>query len=202
MLDNGGQYDESTFQAAARKGNIDLMQWLLDHGCPWDEWCCHVAAQEGNVKALEWLRCKGCPWSVWTAEHACITGHLDVIKWMHHNDFVGWNTNIAAQAAYAGHLDILRFLHESIACPRRGRPRQRRPRRSHRGPRPGAPPATTMPVERTNFAAAAWSGNTTTMDWLLRHGCSWDADTCRHALLNYQLPHSSGFVDRPNYAPG
>ena len=36
----------------ARKGNLELLQFLLEKGCPWNEWTCFEAAQYGHLEGL------------------------------------------------------------------------------------------------------------------------------------------------------
>lgn len=41
-------------EAAARSGNLQLMEWLVSHGVPPSERICQEAARKGHINVLEW----------------------------------------------------------------------------------------------------------------------------------------------------
>ena len=107
--EHGCAWDESTFSAAAKSGNIKLLQWLYDQNCPrsdswtfwaaakyghkhvirwllqhefvWDEKACSAAVAGDNFKLLQWLRGQDCPWDATTTWAAARRGNFDVMTW-------------------------------------------------------------------------------------------------------------------------
>jgi hypothetical protein len=52
----GFKLSREVFEAAAKRGNLDAMEWLEQHGCPWDWHTFREAAVNGNVKNMMWLK--------------------------------------------------------------------------------------------------------------------------------------------------
>ena len=47
----------------ARKGDLELLQFLHEKGCPWDEATCSYAALNGHLECLRYAHENGCPGS-------------------------------------------------------------------------------------------------------------------------------------------
>lgn len=79
--------------AAARNGNLEMVQWLETHGYG-----------EGSTCAID---------------TAAQRGYLDVVKYLHLSHIEGCTTNAMGNAAANGHLDVVKWLHanrtESVA---------------------------------------------------------------------------------------
>ena len=67
--------------AAARSGQLEMLQWLRANDCPWDIETCTSAAVHGHFEVLQWLRANGCPWDASTYGMATRQGHLDILQW-------------------------------------------------------------------------------------------------------------------------
>ena len=46
--------------AAARGGNLGVLQWARENGCEWDKRVCSQAAEGGHLGVLQWARENGC----------------------------------------------------------------------------------------------------------------------------------------------
>ncbi|GFR40800.1 hypothetical protein Agub_g1417 [Astrephomene gubernaculifera] len=55
------QLGAEEFSSAACSGNLELLRWLHERGCPWDADAIAGAAGSGCEEALEWLVEQGCP---------------------------------------------------------------------------------------------------------------------------------------------
>lgn len=47
--------------AAARDGNLTMLQWLRENQCPWDVNTCAEAARGGHLAVMQWAAANGCP---------------------------------------------------------------------------------------------------------------------------------------------
>jgi hypothetical protein len=47
---------------AAKRGDLELLQWLRAHDCAWDERTCSEAAYAGHLDIVIWAHENGCPW--------------------------------------------------------------------------------------------------------------------------------------------
>ena len=74
IVSGGCPMTTRTFAAAAKAGNLYVMQWLLRAGCPWSARTCEAAASEGNLGALQWARHYDCRWDIWTPTAAARGG--------------------------------------------------------------------------------------------------------------------------------
>lgn len=79
--------DETVYDAAAREGRLDMLQWLRaqDPPCPWDESVCRGAAN-GGLDVLQWLRAQEppCPWN---ARHCAVLARSGPVQdWIRQQD--------------------------------------------------------------------------------------------------------------------
>jgi hypothetical protein len=73
---------------------------------------CTIAAKRGHLEVIQWLRKHGYPWNKTTCEAAASGGHLDVLRYIYNN---GCKLNIkkcAVAAAGNGHSEVLQWLHK------------------------------------------------------------------------------------------
>jgi len=54
-------WDSSVLAAAASRGHLEIIKWLLAKGCPQDETVCRAAEQSGQWVILKYLVDSGCP---------------------------------------------------------------------------------------------------------------------------------------------
>lgn len=68
--------------AAARAGNLALLQILRAQWRPCDEDTCASAGRGGHLVVLQWAREYGdIPWNEYTCTFAAAGGHLEVLQW-------------------------------------------------------------------------------------------------------------------------
>merc|ERR1719469_209761 len=61
-VERGGVFNGLTCRAAAKGGQLRVLQWLRGWDCPWDSSTCGGAASNGHLEVLQWARGEGCPW--------------------------------------------------------------------------------------------------------------------------------------------
>ena len=100
--EHGCPWNETTCQAAAMGGHLEVLRWLREHDCPWDSRTCAVAALGGHLEVLRWAREHGCPWNSSTCIHAAMNGELEVLQVVQENDATGeaWDENRVRTWAY------------------------------------------------------------------------------------------------------
>jgi hypothetical protein len=54
-------WDETTCEAAALGGRLNVLQWLRAEGCPWDERTHTASALGVDLKLRKWVEDNGCP---------------------------------------------------------------------------------------------------------------------------------------------
>jgi len=99
----------------ARKGDLELLQFLHERGCPWDTLTCSYAAQNGHLECLKFAHENGCPWNEGTCLSAAFKGRLECLKYAHENG-CPWDEETCSNAAKFGHLECLKYAHEN-GCP-------------------------------------------------------------------------------------
>ena len=110
--------DGKLTQAAARGGQLHVLQWLRAQGCPWSTDTFSSAARRGHLEILQWLRAAGCDWdqpSSLTAMAAAMGGQLGVLQWLREQG-CEWNAATSIEAARGGHLELLQWLY-AHSCP-------------------------------------------------------------------------------------
>ncbi len=115
LCQRGGPVDATTLWAAAKSGNIGILEDLRTGGCPWNEDAPAGAAKHGRLLAVQWLRAGGCPWDRRTGFIAAKKGHLDVLRWAHRAG-LPLVAETCAWAADGGRLDVVQWL-RSVDCP-------------------------------------------------------------------------------------
>lgn len=100
---------------AARGGHLELLQDLRGRGCKWNQYSCAEAAAGGHFRVLEWLRENGCPWNEKTCYKAAGGGHLGLLQWAWAKG-CDWNSKTYTRAARSGHLAILVWA-SANGCP-------------------------------------------------------------------------------------
>jgi hypothetical protein len=112
---NGCPWAEGTCARAAGGGHLEVLQWLRANGAPWDCHTCSFAAWGGHLEELQWLRANGCPWNATTCAYAAKGGNLEVLQWARANGFP-WDDMTCARAALGGHLEVLQWARAN-GCP-------------------------------------------------------------------------------------
>lgn len=68
--------------AAAKAGNLTLLQVLRESGHPWNAECAQAAAWGGHLHVLRWLLESGCPFDHTAYDAAVKAHHTDIIAWL------------------------------------------------------------------------------------------------------------------------
>ena len=116
--------DASVGRAAARYGQLELLQWLrAEKDCPIDESTIRSAAAGGHLALVKWLRGEGCPWSEDTARSAAEAGHFELLRYVLRKGCpVGTDVTLALVKALANKkkkadaLETLRIVIEEKFC--------------------------------------------------------------------------------------
>lgn len=111
----GFRLSTEIFEAAASKGNLDVMKWLKEKKCPWNAWTFYYASEHDNLVNMKWLRENGCPWNEEAFVAAARHGNLDNMKWLKENG-CPWGARTFYYAEDHGDLANVRWLKEN-GCP-------------------------------------------------------------------------------------
>jgi hypothetical protein len=116
-LQRGGRLSrkEGLCEAAARSGQLEVLQWLRANSCPWDGFTCALAVEDGHLEVRQWLLANGCPWDERTCSWAAAGGHLKVLQWLRANGCL-CDEETCMSAARGGHLEVLQCAREN-GCP-------------------------------------------------------------------------------------
>jgi ankyrin repeat protein len=104
---------KDTMDYAARKGHLDIVQWLhanRSEGCTFR--AMDNAASNGHFEIVKWLhanRREGC--NTKAMDCAASKGHLDIVQWLHANRSEGCTFRAMDNAASNGHFEIVKWLH-------------------------------------------------------------------------------------------
>jgi len=156
-VERGGSLEEDTCSAAAKGGQLRLLQWLRGRDCPWNSDTCKGAALHGHLETLQWARGEECPWDKYTCEGAAEGGQLATLRWLR-QEGCPWDRRTCAAAARGGHLETLRWA-RGEGCP----------------------------WDVRTCEEAARGGQLQTLQWLRGEGCPWSAWTCAVAAAGGHL---------------
>lgn len=87
LIQNGYQFNKSSYIEAVRNGNLKILKYLLNlsqHNLnyPWiDSTITAEAAKNGKLTILKWLRKKGCRWDEFTTYLAYEYKRINTLKW-------------------------------------------------------------------------------------------------------------------------
>lgn len=168
----GCTIDARTANTAACNGHCDVLTWLIGQGCPVDESTCYNASRNGHLRCLKYLRSVRCVWDALTCSAAARWGHFEVLKWAL-GEKCPCNVLVLCAAAENGNMSILRHVYAHLRVSSNDRPDPR------------------------VCEAAAAGGHIHVLEWAIRKGYKWNADTARVAALKGRLEvfmwgHSKG----------
>ncbi|SHO33505.1 Pseudo ankyrin repeat-like [Cedratvirus A11] len=93
----GYEWDSWTYQHAMNNKNLQMVQWMRANGCPWNETVCGFAAQN-SLEILKWIRSQGCPWHESTCANAAECGQIEILRWAR-SEGCEWDEYTCAGAA-------------------------------------------------------------------------------------------------------
>lgn len=113
MIDGGYQITTESFRTAAKYGRLNVLQFLhgmTTHLKLMDESVCEVAAKKGHLEMLQWLKSVGAPWDIYTAFRAAEYGQLETLKWILQAEPTWKDSRIARRAHRYGHVEVLQWV--------------------------------------------------------------------------------------------
>ena len=149
-------WDERTCRFAAMNGHLELLKWCRANQCTWDDRTCAYAALNGHFELLKWARANHCPWDEGTCANAAAGGHLKLLKWARTNG-CPWNTLTCSNAARKGHLDVLKFAR-----------------------------ANQCPTNEKTCEFAAENGHLELLQWARADGCAFNEIKCNEYIEIYE----------------
>eukprot|EP01127_Copromyxa_protea_P016163 TRINITY_DN4757_c0_g1_i1.p1 TRINITY_DN4757_c0_g1~~TRINITY_DN4757_c0_g1_i1.p1 ORF type:complete len:583 (+),score=74.03 TRINITY_DN4757_c0_g1_i1:43-1791(+) len=190
LMDLGLPYDHKAPKYAAKYGHLHALRWLTDC-CPLTIDCFIAAAKKGNIEVLEYLLSRNCPWSTQVASTAARYGHLEALNWLSENgcpwdDLVYWN---AVSGGTKNIIPILKWA-KSRNCETRDRDIFEAAARS---PVLNLELITWLldnnfPHDCNTCVAAAKVGNLNLLKFLIKRGFEWKRDiTTFHAAAKNHL---------------
>jgi hypothetical protein len=117
------EWDEWTINAAADKGNLEMLKYCFSNECPCDEEMSHIqAAINGHLDCLRLLFDKVEPSRKTekdAAAQATCGGHVEILKYFVDERKISDNLklNCVGYAALHGRLDCLKYLVEEAKAP-------------------------------------------------------------------------------------
>jgi len=113
----------------AATNKLELLKWAREvKHCEWNEWTINAAARKGNLEMLKYCFSNGCPCDEEkSCKQAAIGGHLDCVRFLFDKVKPSRETEkeAAMQAAGYGHLDILKYFVEERKISDEGKARLR-----------------------------------------------------------------------------
>ena len=112
------KWDWTTINAAAEKGNLEMVKYCVANECPVDTYACAFAASQGHLECLKYLREEvKATWDSRTASFAAANGHLHILEYLVERKYDKYDEDACEFAAMNGHLDCLKYLHETAKAP-------------------------------------------------------------------------------------
>ena len=93
--------------------NLELLKWAREEKqCKWNEWTIDAAARHGNLEMVQYCVANECPINAMACSSAAKNAHLEILKYLREEAKAPWGWRIAYLAAKNGHLHILEYLVE------------------------------------------------------------------------------------------
>src|SRR5690606_5992364 len=55
------EWNEKVSEELAKRGDLEVLQYVVRGGCAWNEWTCRAALRSDNLCVLQWATENGCP---------------------------------------------------------------------------------------------------------------------------------------------
>lgn len=112
------EYSKKTIDMAAKKGNLEILNWFVNSGLNFKyKFAIDDACKGGHINILEWFHNSNFKFKYTSdaIDNAASKGHIDVLNWFLKNEFeFKYSEDAIDLAAENGHLNILNWFHESI----------------------------------------------------------------------------------------
>eukprot|EP00752_Nemacystus_decipiens_P007448 g6657.t1 len=110
----GFRYSVDAMDRAAKRGHVDVLEFLWQQGQECTTEAIDGAAKEGHLEAVIWLSRNTNTGATKAAmDSAAANGHLSVVEWLHHNRCEGCTVSAMNWAAENGHLSVVKWLHHN-----------------------------------------------------------------------------------------
>lgn len=111
VCQEGCPLNPSVWFFVARRGRLDVLEWLHRRGCPSDLYSCTAgAASGGKLAALKWSRQRGHGWDRFVCFSAAHLGNLEMLRWATRQG-CPWDKHQCASIARAnGHHNVVEWL--------------------------------------------------------------------------------------------
>jgi len=87
----------------ARRGELEVLQWLRKRGVEWDASLPAHAARGGQLEVLVWAKKNGCPWDgLAVREIAAELGYLEIVGWVDAHSVRGSSSSRQQQQSVGG----------------------------------------------------------------------------------------------------
>jgi hypothetical protein len=103
-------WDAHTSGAAARRGDVALLEWMHLKTCTLCTWTAQMAARGGHLETLKWLREKGCTWNESVCNAAAAEGHLTLLVWARTHGCDWWREECREAAVLGAHAEIVEWV--------------------------------------------------------------------------------------------
>jgi hypothetical protein len=183
MRNLGIGWDERTCRFAAMNGHLELLKWCRANQCTWDDRTCAYAALNGHFELLKWCRENQCPWDEGTCANAAAGGHLKLLKWARANH-CPWNEGTCAKAAAGGHLKLLKWARTN-GCPWNTLTCSNAARKGHLDVLKYAR-ANQCPTNEKTCEFAAENGHLELLQWARADGCAFNEIKCNEYIEIYE----------------
>ncbi len=97
---------------AAKRGHLDILQFLIEHGCPIDETAAAYAAKYDHFDCLKYLvEDAKAPYDSLILINAAESGNVEMTEWtMRFVDVGAWGTAACIGAAKNGHIPVMKLF--------------------------------------------------------------------------------------------
>jgi hypothetical protein len=102
--------EQSICNAAAGRGSIEMLQYLLQKDCFLSERVMSAAAQRGHLHMCQYLYAEQCPWDTMACHSAACFGQLSTLRWLREHGCPCEVPAMRAAAAFFGYLPVLEYL--------------------------------------------------------------------------------------------
>ena len=111
-------WDETDFcKQVALTNKLELLKWIREEKkCEWSAGPINAAAFKGNLEMVKYCVANECPIDEWACAHAASGGQLECLKYLHEEVKAPWASLVLDFAHTNKHLECLRYAVEK-KCP-------------------------------------------------------------------------------------
>lgn len=162
---------------AARHNYLNILKWLHNNGFKWDEETFYAAAMGGNIEILKYLREEQCPYDImelYTYTVSSSEDHIDTLQYFYDSNYLVKENIFILENDYICNRDKTEHIKNTISI-------YKKCLQSNCGCL-GELGFYELPCNMV-----AYKGNINSLEWLHKHGFSWNEETCIAASVGNQL---------------